>query len=430
MVKYPEELIQVLWKCRLYANAAIRCVGGEQVQVLSPGIYNRDAGPDFLQAKLRINNLLWVGHVEIHWDAKSWFAHRHQDDLRYDNVILHVVWENECEIRRKDGTIIPTLQLKDYVSADILKQHHHLQQSRAWIPCADQLQDVPLHIKLQMLDRMAKSRLEAKAAEIALLLVRHKNDWEKVTQQLFAESFGMRVNKHAFSQLIASLPANILDRYQGKRKKLEALLFGQAGLLSQDPSDNYAAELHDQYVYLQQLYQLRPMSSHEWRFLRMRPANFPTVRIAQLASVFSEMTRICQLIVSTENLRALQHYFVDISTSEYWSTHYIFGKVVKKHAVRITSTFLDHIAINCFVPILYAYGHRHGNESLLMRAIDWLDQIPAEQNTITAHFAKIGLLAQHAADSQALIQLHRAYCEPKQCLSCAIGIHLLGRTRS
>lgn len=429
-MKYPEELIQVLWKCRLYANTDIQCVGGEQVRILSPGIYNRDAGPDFLHAKLRINNLLWVGHVEIHWDAKSWFAHRHQDDLRYDNVILHVVWENECEIRRKDGSIIPTLQLKNYVSTDVLKQHHVLQQSRSWIPCADQLKDVPLLVKLQMLDRMAKSRLEAKAAEIAQLLVHYRNDWEKVTQQLFAESFGMRVNKHAFSQLIASLPANILDRYQGKQKEIEALLFGQAGLLSQDPPDSYAAKLSDQYVYLQQLYQLTPMSSQEWRFLRMRPANFPTVRIAQLASFFSEMTRICQLIVSIEDLRALQQHFSGISTSAYWLTHNNFGKSIKKRAVRITSTFLDHIAINCFVPILYAYGHRHGDELMQMRAVDWLNQIPLEQNTITSHFLKIGLSAQHAADSQALIQLHRAYCEPKQCLSCAIGIHLLSRPRS
>ncbi len=425
-MEYPEKLLQLIWKCRLYAKVDLHCVGGERVQVLEPGRHNEDAGPDFLHAKIRINGMVWVGHVEVHWNAGNWFAHLHQNDRSFDNVILHVVWENRCDVRRHDGTVIPTLCLQQYIAPEILPLYHTLFQSQG-IACASQLHSVPDYTKMQVLDRMVKNRLEAKTVEIFGYLAQHANDWEKVTQHLFAESFGMRVNKHAFARLIAALPGNILDRYQGQRDVLDALLFGQAALLPDNVIDHYTLKLKKTYLYLRRLHRLNPMETHEWRFLRMRPANFPTIRIAQLSSVFAHVSRLCQLILSHEDLRSLQQRFFDFVPSAYWATHYQFGKVAQPRKVRLTPAFLDHIAINCFVPLLYSYGHHFGDDALQMRAIDWLNQISAESNTVTTNYERIGLQAQHAADSQALLHLHQHHCERKKCLSCAIGVYILKR---
>lgn len=428
MVKCPEKLLEMIWKCRLYAKADLNCINEDIVQVIAPGVQNQDAGPDFLQAKLRINKILWVGHVELHWYAKDWYTHQHHKDERYDNVILHVVWEGSHEIARKDGSIIPTLQLKKYVGVGILPLYNAMIRSKTWIPCANQLHVIPTYMKAQVLDRMITSRLEDKAAHICSLLSRCANDWEKVARHLFAESFGMRVNKNAFARLIDSLPDHIVDRYQGNTEKMEALLFGQAGLLQEYQPEIYYNKLREEYNYLQKLHRLQPMESHEWRFLRMRPANFPTVRIAQLAAVFTQVSRLCHLIITAQNLPALQRYFSELRPSDYWSTHYRFGKHSKPRKVVLTTAFLDHLAINCFILLIYTYGRCHGMEYLQKRAADWLNQLTAERNNITANFAKYGLLAQHAADSQAMLQLHRTYCEHKQCLSCTIGVHLLGRS--
>ncbi|MCL7987379.1 DUF2851 family protein [Sphingobacterium sp. lm-10] len=417
----------MIWKCRVYAKLDLRCLHGEPVRVLDPGIHNHNAGPDFVQAKLIIAEITWVGHVEMHWHAKSWYTHQHQKNDQYDNVILHVVWEGECDIKRKDGSVIPTLQLKNYLASTVLPLYYNIIQAKTWVPCANQLENVPAHIKIQVLDRLIKNRMEVRAKEISNVLGRYANDWERVARYLFVTSFGTKVNKQAFSRLMDSLPSNILDRYLHKEVEMESLLFGQAGLLKQDLADSYYTMLKHTYSYLQQLHQLTPMESREWLFSRMRPANFPTLRIAQLAAVFTQFSRLCHLIISARDFRELQQYLATLSTSAYWSTHYRFGTITKVRETGLTPSFLDHIAINCFAPLLYAYGQHQGDENLQERALDWLHQIPAERNTITAHFGQFGLLAQHAGDSQAQLQLHREYCEPKQCLSCAIGVHLIRR---
>lgn len=424
-MRYPEKLLMMIWQCRMYNVKALRCETGEYLHVISPGSVNRDAGPDFLQAKIQMDGIAWFGHVEIHWDAADWCVHGHQSDVSYDSVILHVVWQGDEIIKRTDGTIIPSLQLQKIVDPQILPHYQQLMESLTWIPCASRLPDVPNHISRQVLDRLLPDRLMEKVEMVFKMLSDYQGDWERTVRVWMAQTFGMRVNKHAFLRLLESFPNALIDRYKHRKTSLEALLFGQSGLLPSTPTDSYTQCLRSEYNYLKKLHQLTPMDAQEWKFLRMRPSNFPTIRIAQLAVLFHYTPNLCSLIVEAENFKNVEVVFSKVEVSGYWTNRVRFGKIGNINSKFFSTNFMYHLIINSFVVIAYAYGRYHGTEALQDRAVTWLEKLPPENNNLVRKFSKHGLDVLHAGDTQALLHLHARYCSSKQCMSCSIGYFVM-----
>lgn len=420
-----EELIHFIWRFRLYDQFGLKSHAGEVVEVMDQGVPNKDAGPDFLLAKIKIGQTVWVGHVEIHTDAKYWHSHGHHRDDAYDNVILHVIWDGYTDVIRKDNTVVSTLSLCDYVNPGLLQHYDKLMKSMTWIPCAHRLPALPAVQGVQLMSRTLVDRLENKYSYVLSLLEETKNDWERVTAVLLCRAFGMRVNKDAFTELGFRFPLILLEKYKEDTLKKEALLFGQAGLLSEQYEDSYPAALNREYDYLRQLHKLQPMEFSSWKFMRMRPVNFPTVRMGQLAALFHVFPRLFSAILESESLEGFKKQFLQTIPHIYWDDHYHFGEVCAPRKNHLPDTFIRHLVINCPILILYAYGKYMGQQRWIDKAMDWLEQIPAEQNQIIRRFRELGLRPGHAGDTQGLLHLKAAYCDRRRCLDCQVGHFVL-----
>ncbi len=415
-----EELLYYIWQHRLFNTTALKSTEGEPIELVSPGQRNYDSGPDFTNARVRVGETLWAGNIEIHQKSNDWLHHKHQYDPSFSNIILHVVYEDD----KPEVTGAPTLELKGLIDENLLSKYNYLLHNSQWIPCEKMLPEVDELTFTLCQERMVIERLEQKTMAIEALLKRNTGSWEETMYQLTARGFGLKVNREPFELLACSLPLNTIAKQKQDLKCIEALLFGQAGMLNEEPKDEYMASLQREYRYQQHKHQLRPTQGHSWKFLRLRPASFPTVRIAQFAMLLHRSVHLFSKILETHKLSDVEALF-KVGTSAYWDTHYTFGKESTKSTKELGSTTLDLLVINTIAPILFTYARHKGDEDLQERALSWLQQLKPERNEILNKWKQLGRKAENAYESQALIQLKNEHCAHKKCLSCAIGNKIL-----
>jgi len=421
-----ESFLHYIWQFQYFNKADLKTSGGEEIIVFNPGFKNTDAGPDFFNAKLKIGPIEWAGSVEIHINSSGWREHRHQEDPSYENVVLHVVWEENEPILRRDGTLLPTLELKARVASSFILQYKRIVHSRSKIPCSNAIAGVPEIIRISMLDKALMARLETKAKTVTLTLQKNGGDWEETCYQIIARNFGFKVNTDPFLQLAQSLPYKILMKHGDRLEQMEALVFGQAGFLKETINDEYYLLLKREYMLLRRKYDLGPrqMNKAQWRFLRLRPANFPSIRLAQLASVLYHQKNLFSKIISATSWKELVPVF-SVKPSPYWLHHYQFFKKQKTEIPSLGRMSIENIVINSIVPILVAYGKSRDDQRFIDKAVRLLQETASEDNNILRSWSELGLTSKSAFDSQALIELHNNFCIRRRCLDCNIGFTLL-----
>lgn len=405
-------------------TADLFTTAGEPIDVIQTGELNEHAGPDFFNARIRIGDTLWAGNVEVHVRSSDWYRHDHQGDNAYSNIILHIVYNADSMVHDRNGKEIPVLELTGRFDPGLWEKYEELMRSRQWIPCLKSLPDVDIIIVNNWLGRMAVERLEKRAKLILSSLQRSNFNWEETFYRYLTKSFGFGINTVPFELLAKSLPLTLIERYRENAIQEEALLFGQAGLLEKQYEDDYPAHLRKEYLHLKNKYLLAPMEGHLWKFLRLRPVNFPTIRIAQLAALFRKSPRLFANILECKYLHEVEDIF-KVNTSPYWSDHYVFDKHAPVRKKRLGKTSVQLVIINTVVPFLFAYGKERGDQDRCERALRFLEDIPAEANAIISRWNQAGITPFSAMDSQALLELRNSYCIPKRCLQCAIGKYLM-----
>lgn len=429
-MKIPEELLHYVWRFRLYNQFGLKTVCGKSIEVLDAGLLNRDAGPDFSMAKIRLDHDIWVGDVELHVQSKDWYLHRHEQDERYRTVILHVVWDGYHPVKHSADEEIPTLMLQDIVDPDILQQYIQLQESSDIVPCTHRLPDVSALHKVKLLERMCIERLTHRYAHVQDLLSQHGDNWERITFILLSRAMGMRVNKEVFVRFAENFPINLLSKYSENPRKMNALLFGQAGMLSSSSVDAYHDELSKEYTYLRDLHKLAAMAPYEWRYMRMRPDNFPTVRLAQLSAIYEAVPFLFSWILTCETVSDFRERLCSVSIDGYWNTHNRFGNTCVYRSRNLSKDFVVHLTINVAVLVLFSYGTYMQYTAFVERSISWLEALQSEKNAVVKLFDRIGLSSNCAADSQAMLHLKSEYCDQKKCLDCTVGLQLFKPSRS
>jgi hypothetical protein len=415
-----ERLLQYLWQFQYFNKQALILDNGDAFQVIHPGRYNTNQGPDFLEAKIRIEDTLWVGHVELHIKTSDWFRHAHQLDRNYDNVVLHVVWENdfpEKDIR------IPVFSLQSKVPMLLLSQYEHWMNNAGFIACGNQVQEVSRIIWISWRERLLAERMQRKSATVFSFLLQTNQHWEETFWWLLARNFGAILNFEPFEAVAKSLPVILLARHRNQLPVLEALLFGQCGLLEGTFESSYAAMLQKEYMHLKAKYQLEPIRQAA-HFLRTRPINFPTVRLAQLAMLIHQSNHLFAYIRETIHLADIKKMLA-VTASTFWDQHYTLHKRSVHQPKKLGNQMIDTLIINAVVPILFAYGLLHNDELYKNRALNWLDELVPEKNNITKGYEALGIVNKSACDSQALLELKSHYCDRKKCLDCAVGNALL-----
>ena len=421
-----EAFLHYVWQFQYFDKHELQTTSGDTIQIFHPGTRNIHAGPDFQNARMKINEMEWIGSAEIHIQASGWMDHKHDLDAAYENVVLHVVWKNDKPIRRADGSLLPTIELAERVDDKLFWNYQRLVNSPEHVPCAPFLSQVKDITKQDMIAKAVMSRLESKSSRIVETLRKNHNDWQETSYQWLARSFGFKVNADPFQQLAQLLPYKILRKHGDKLLQVEALLFGQAGFLEETNDDDYHRLLKREYNLLRQKYNLsdRRLNKAQWKFLRLRPANFPTLRLAEFASVMFSRPSIFSEILETETYAALASIF-SVKQSEYWTYHYTFLKNAKEPVNFLGDSSISTIIINTVVPLLVAYGKSKDDQRYIDRAVTILEQAPGESNAIITKWKALGLKCKTAFDSQALIELQNNYCTKKRCLDCTIGVSLI-----
>lgn len=416
-----EEFLHYIWKYKLLSKV-LHTAEGEVVDVISPGIHNHNAGPDFSDARLKIGTAMWAGNVEIHVNASDWIKHGHQNDPAYDNVVLHVVFNADLPIT---DFRIPILEIRGCFDENLFVRYKNFMNNQSWVPCEKQINTVP-EIELSLwLERMLIERLERKADIIANFLELGRNNWEEALYFTIARSFGFNVNALPFEMLARSLPYNIIARHSDNPFQVEALIFGQSGLLTEEVTDRYPQELFNEYAFLRKKYHLVPIAGHLWKFLRLRPVNFPTIRLSQFSAFLTGHQMLLSRILEKTTAEELIQLFSGIKSSEYWNNHYIWDKEVTDKQKSLGSEAVNLLMINAVLPFIFVYGRAFDNDKLCNRALDFFTKIPGEKNKTTLNWQKTGMNIESAFQSQALISLKSEYCDKKLCLKCRIGNYLL-----
>lgn len=417
-----EDFLHFLWKNGLYKTPLSNCYTNELVEVILPGQHNFDQGPDFFNARIKIGSTIWAGNVEIHQRSSDWKRHKHHLDKAYGNIILHVVGKNDEKIIGSNGELIPVVELD--CLPELYNRYMFLMQTQKWLPCQSFIADVNPFVMEMWYESLAIERISDKIDTIVSSLKFTKNNWEESFYYIVAQAFGLKANAQPFFMLAQSLPLNVLAHHKNSLVQVEALLFGQAGLLPSQPSDDYTTLLNREYLHLKQKYSLQPIETHLWKFARMRPASLPTIRIAQFAMLIHKTSGLLSKIVDCKSIGDIKKFF-DLGVSEYWLTHYIFGKETINKRKNIGQLALSTIIINAFVPFIFHYGKSVGKSQLADTAIEWLEQLPGEVNQILAQWQTFGVEAKSALESQALIQLTNCYCQKRRCLYCRVGRQVL-----
>jgi hypothetical protein len=419
----PEEFIHFLWKFRMLAPE-LKTVSGEAISIIHPGNHNTDAGPDFLYARIRINNTLWAGNVEIHVKASDWYHHKHEQNEAYSNVILHVVAENDKLVTDWHGQALQTLCLDNAFDPDLFFRYKEITENLLWVPCMNLIKMAePLHV-LSRISALAIERLEVKSKKIYHELKICNMDWEECCYRILAQQFGAKINTAPFEMLSKSLPVKIIMKYHHELFQLEALLFGQSGLLGMRLFGPYPRSLKKEHRYLSDKHQLTPIPGYLWNFLRLRPAGFPTLRIAQLARLYEKHQRVFGELIEIEDIRTLIHFF-ELESSSYWDDHYLFDRKSRKKKKKFGKQSIQLLLINAILPLIHLYGEQMHKPDLAIRAIAFLEALPPEDNAVIRRWAESGVDARNALESQGLLQLKNTRCEQKLCLECSIGHHLL-----
>lgn len=422
---YNESILHYIWKYRLFDQTNLQATLNQELQVISLGTTNTDAGSDFYHAKIKIDETLWVGNVEIHIRSSDWLKHKHQFDKAYDNVILHVVWIDDIDIYRTDGTLIPVLELNHLVSEEVLRKINALSNHTNWIACENQIKDVDDFTIKQWLDRMMIERFELKSNYTAELYESLKGNWEDTFYISLARSFGFKVNADPFEILAKNLPQQLLAKHKNNPLQIEALIFGVSGLLNSTFKDDYPQNLKKEFRFLKSKYQLKIMEAHLWKFARTRPDNFPTIRLAQFAGLIIKSSHLFSKTMEARNHKELALLFEDLPVNDYWKNHYMFDDVVKKASKNMGENSVNNLLINTVAPLVFFYGRKLGNDAFKDKATDLLINIKPEKNNIIFKFNGLGMKIETAFESQAVLQLKKFYCDQKKCLNCGIGNKIL-----
>ena len=423
---FTEDFLYYVWKFRLYNRDDLRTTKGELIEVINPGMQNTNSGPDFQQARIKIGDTIWAGNVEIHVAASDWEKHNHQIDRAYDNVILHVVFRNDVYVTTTDGTEIPALELDKRIPGELYARFHNLVYGQQKIiPCESSIHTVDSLTIRTWLTRVLIERLEKRSKTVIATLNRNRGDWEETFYQHLAANFGFKINALPFEMMAKSIPQVILGKHKNNQLQIEALIFGQAGFLEEDFKDEYPNQLKKEYQFLKAKYTLQAEDKYLWKFMRMRPLNFPTVRLAQFAALIGRSTHLFSKITGITDVEQLRKLFADIEVSPYWETHYRFDAEAAPSAKTMGTDSINNLLLNTLALFLFTYGRQHQQEQYVDRALLLLEQLPAEHNSIIEGFASLGVKTKNAFESQALIELKNNYCNFKKCLHCSVGNKIL-----
>ncbi|MBN2518962.1 MAG: DUF2851 family protein [Bacteroidales bacterium] len=419
-----EEFLHFLWKYNLFKKESLFTQNNEKVIVLDLGVHNKNGGPDFFNARIKIGKTTWAGNIEMHLKSSDWYKHKHHVDKAYNSIILQVVHYNDKDIFRQNNQKIPTAEIK--YDEKYLNKYNHLLKSKNWIPCEKEIVNIEEFVKLNWLTVLTIDRLKRKTEQIKQTFTINKNSWEETFYQHLARNFGLKLNADPFEWLAKSIPLKILAKHKNNLFQLEALLFGQAGFFEEDIEDEYFNNLKKEYIFLRKKYNLKPIEKHLWKFLRLRPSNFPTIRIAQFASLIFKSTRLFSKIIEAQNFSEIENLF-HVQCLKYWDNHYVFGKISKKQKKALGNTTIHAIIINTIVPFLFFYGEMKGNEEFKDKAIFFLEKLPPENNSIIKNWSRLGFEIENSYITQALLQLKNEYCNNKKCLNCQIGNFIISK---
>ena len=421
-----EDFLHHVWKFLKFNTSSLETTDGQSLSVVQVGQHNLNSGSDFFNGQVRIDDQLWAGNIEIHIKSSDWYAHHHEEDEAYDNVVLHVVWEHDVAVFTKDGNALPTLVLKGRVMKQTLDAYNQLFGSKKqWINCESNFGTVDDFTISNWIERLFIERIASKNELLLELLSKSKNDWEALLFVLLCKNFGLKVNGASFLSIGQSVDFSVTRKCAASQTAMEALIFGQAGLLEKPNEDGYFLELKKEYDFLKAKFQLDNAPIIAPKFFRLRPPNFPTIRLSQLACLYAARKELFTVVISASTLEEYYAIF-NVSASTYWDTHYNFGLTSAKRKKKLTKAFIHLLLINTVLPLKYAYATYQGkdiSETLFELALS----IPAESNTIIEKFNSFKKVATTALDSQGLLQLKSAYCDKQRCFHCAIGNSLLGK---
>jgi len=419
-----EDFVVYLWTFSLFDHKKLISTDGQSIEIIERGQRNDSSGPDFFNAKIKIDGTLWAGNVEIHTKSSEWLKHNHQKDKAYDNVILHVVWEADIPIKDSNGEHIVALELAGRIAPALYNKYKLLISSSSKIPCQTQLDKIDEFTWLEWKERLLVERLIEKSSILKKIHDASHGDWNQTFFTALCRSFGMKLNQEPFEKLARLTPIKLLEKHKNNLRQLEALLLGQAGFLDEEFSDAYPLELKKIYSFLKKKYELTGVEKHHWKHGGLRPPNFPTIRLAQLAMLIHSSEFLFTKLIDVKNKQDIFKLFT-FQPSSYWDTHYVLEKESAKSIKKIGITFINSIIINLMAPIFFLYGDERGEEGIKEKAINILRELGPEKNNITDQWKKVNVPMENASDSQALIQLYNIYCKDKKCLKCKIGAKLL-----
>jgi hypothetical protein len=418
-----ERLLQFIWQFQYFNTVGLTSEQGDDVSVMHPGHFNTHQGPDFMDGKVRIGTTTWAGNIEIHVKSSDWLKHGHTSDQNYSNVVLHVVWENDTEISYSNGAVLPTLALEHLVPKLLIERFKELMVSGAFVPCDSYLPVLDEVKWISWKERLAMERLQEKSAVVLGLLQEANNHWEEVFWWMLARNFGIKVNAGLFESIARSLPLNLLAKHKNQIHQVECFLLGQAGLLNQEFSEDYPKVLKREYLFYQKKYRLQPVGLKPY-FLRMRPANFPTIRLAQLAMLINKSSHLFSRLKETDAIADVRE-LLNVSANDYWHYHYLLDEINEYYPKQLGKQMTENIVINTVVPVLFAYGLYLKDERFKNKALEWLAEMSPEANVITRKWTSLGVTNVNGLESQALIQLRNCYCQQRRCLECAVGNAIL-----
>lgn len=415
-----EKLLQFIWQFRYFSQHELFLESGERIYIIFPGQLNNNQGPDFLHAKIKIEDTIWIGHIELHLHAADWKKHAHEDDKNYSNVMLHVVWENDATQLQRN---IPTLVLQQKIPKLLLDQYKEWMDSISFIPCKKNIKEVSDIVWLSWKQRLIVERLQRKSIIIMEYLRQNHEHWEETLWWLIAANFGIKVNAAAFEAIARTIPTKLLSKHKNQIHQLEALLLGQAGLLEADFKESYPRLLKKEYCFLKNKYHLKAICETV-HFLRMRPVNFPTIRLSQLAALIHKSSHLFSRIKEIKTVAEIKQ-LLEVTANDYWHYHYIFDEPSAFKKKIVGRQMIENIIINTIIPVLYAYGSLHKHDACKSKSLEWLEALAAEKNSVVTQWKEIKIETKNASDTQALLELKTQYCDNKKCLDCAIGNSLL-----
>jgi hypothetical protein len=414
-----ERLLQYIWQFQYFNYMELFTEESELLQIIHPGTINNNQGPDFSDAKIKINETIWAGSIELHIKTSDWKNHRHSNDKHYNNVILHVVWQQDVHLDMPCSTLV----LQDKVPKVLLAKYDELMGTDSFIPCEKHIHQVNKLTWQSFKERLLVERLQKRTALIDAYQQQNKNHWEESFWWLLARNFGAKLNSDAFEKIAQTVSVNILAKHKNQIHQVEALLFGQAGLLDGSFTEEYPKLLQKEYKFLKKKYDLQKVEA-SMIFLRMRPSNFPTIRLAQLAMLVHNSLHLFSGIKESSTINDIRQ-LLQLTANDYWHYHYLFDESTAYKKKKLGEDMINNILINTVVPVLFAYGHYHGEVMYKDKALQWLEDIRAEKNSITKGFTMLQIKSKTAFDSQALIQLKNEYCNKKRCLDCSVGNKLI-----